>query len=354
MSEINNNTNQNKKQYTHLSYGERVRIEVLYKNKKSIREIAKDLKRSPSTILKELERGTVEQMKSNRKTISRYFANVGQRVYKENRTKSVAKGVEKYSANFFKMLKLELKNSKKIKNKLLREHSVDTFVHTYKKKNPTEKVPCTKTVYNLIEAGKLDIINLDLPRKVKIRPRKSKASRPKGTNKKKLGKSIDERCESVLERKEIGHWEADFVKGKKDKGEAALLTLVERKTRNPIVRKLNNFEASTALEALKKIIEEIGVDHFKSITFDNGSEFSEMKKLEELDVEIYFAHAYSSWERGSNENFNGLIREFIPKGISINIYTDEEVQEIQDCLRKRPRRILGYLSSEEAYKLETA
>ena len=233
-------------------------------------------------------------------------------------------------------------------------HSIDTFVQAYKAEHPEEVVPCTKTVYNLIDECKLDIRNIDLPRKVTIRERNSTPSKPKGTNTKKLGNSIDERPESVLTRKEGGHWEADFIKGKKNIGEAALLTLVERKTRASIIKKVPNFEAATTLQALEEVITTVGAHHFKSITFDNGAEFSEAWKLDQLNVDIYFAHAYASWERGSNENFNGLVREFIPKGISINLYTEKEIQEIEDCLNMRPRKILGYLSSGEAYAMMAA
>lgn len=351
MSENNHNTTQSKSQYKHLSFGERVRIEVYLKNKKSFREIARSLKRSPSTIINEIKRGTVEQMKTGGRIIKRYFADVGQRVYNENRSRSISRGLERYSKSFFEALEAEIKDAKKIKGRKLRTHSIDTFVHAYKREHPDEIVPCTKTVYNLIDAGKLNIINLDLPRRVTIRERKNTPSKPKGTNKKKYGKSIDERPETVLEREEFGDWEADFIKGKKNTGEAALLTLVERKSRTSIIRKIPNFEAETTIQALKDIVNEVGAHHFKSITFDNGSEFSEVSNLENLNVDIYFAHAYASWERGSNENFNGLVREFIPKGISINPYTEEEIQEIEDCLNKRPRRILGYQSAAEMYSM---
>jgi IS30 family transposase len=93
---------------------------------------------------------------------------------------------------------------------------------------------------------------------------------------------------------------------------------------------------------------------FKSITFDNGSEFSQVSQLEELDPDfkIYFAHAYSSWERGTNENFNGLLREFIPKGQSMNNLSVERILEFEAALNSRPRRIHGFKSAEDLFDEE--
>ena len=145
-----------------------------------------------------------------------------------------------------------------------------------------------------------------------------------------------------------------LVKGSKEKGEPALLTLVERTTRFAIVLKISNFEASTCKEAVHELLTECGLSMFKSITFDNGSEFSTMSELEKLsdslyDLKIYYAHAYSSWERGSNENFNGLLREFVPKGISIHNFTESEILSFEAALNNRPRKILGYKTAEEAF-----
>lgn len=115
MLENNHNTTHSKSQYNHLSFGERVRIEVYLKNKESIRMMARMLERSPSTIINEIKRGTVKQMKTGGRIVEKYFADAGQRVYLNNRKRSIAKGIEKYSAAFFAALVVALKETKKIK-----------------------------------------------------------------------------------------------------------------------------------------------------------------------------------------------------------------------------------------------
>ncbi len=140
---------------------------------------------------------------------------------------------------------------------------------------------CTKTLYNNIDAGLLTIKNIDLPLKIK---RSSKSKRAK-ENKKKLGTSIEERPKSINDRSEFGHWEIDTVIGKKTKEEAALLTMTERTTRATIIRKIAEKTSYSVQETMLKLIKETGElfsTVFKSITSDNGSEFSELASIEEL------------------------------------------------------------------------
>lgn len=166
-------------------------------------------------------------MTYNRTYYDRYLADAGARVYNENRQFCHAKDFQKYAVGFFEALPQAILSTKKQP----REHSIDTFVHTYRKDHPDEYVPCTKTVYALIDQGVLAIRNIDLPMKTRMRPRKTQSSEPKGKNAKHLGRSIEERDPSVLSREEYGHWEVDLVLGKKTKGEPVILTMVERQSR---------------------------------------------------------------------------------------------------------------------------
>lgn len=335
-------------QYTHITEIERGRIEELRKSGKGVRAIARMLERSVSTISEEIKRGTVHQIKQD-KDVYVYYADTAQRRYEKNRKNSVQRSFEeKYSIQFFKALAVALKAK-------LRQDSVDTFVFKYKHHHPDESVPSTSVVYRLIDEGalgKYGIKSYHLPKKMSRKAKKEGTLRTKGTNKKVLGTSISERPENVDGRTEFGHYEADLVIGKKEQGEDAVLTLVERKTRQAFVRRVSSREAEVVYDVLEGLVDEIGILNFKSITFDNGSEFSNMAKLANIDV--YFAHAYSSFERGSNENFNGLLREFMPKGRSFNAYSDEEIIIFQDCINNRLRRILGYKSAAEAFIEETA
>src|SRR5699024_12229301 len=141
-----------------------------------------------------------------------------------------------------------------------------------KRKHPFDKVPTYKTVYNYIHSEDFFIKPMDLPVLVRLKPRKNKNSRPKGTNKKKLGRSISERPEAILNRESTGHWEADLVEGKKGKNEPEVLTLVDRLSRYGISRKVQNAKSETVQRALLDITKE---EHeaVDSITFANRSAF---------------------------------------------------------------------------------
>lgn len=138
----------------------------------------------------------------------------------------------------------------------------------------------------------------------------------------------------------------------KGKNEPVVLTLVDRYSRYGLSRKVANAKSDTVQEAILKITKE-NPEVFDSITFDNGSEFSQAATLEsesELDLKIYFCHAYSAWERGTNENFNKLLREFIPKGKSIAYFTDEEVIRAAETINQRVREVNNYQSAEEVFE----
>ncbi len=323
-----------KSSYSHLSASERGEISAYLKMGKKPAEIARLLGRHRSTITREMKRGTVTQVqdKNGKRTYYQaYFADSGQRVYEENRKKSVFLKLDYCSPRFFEELEKAVKA-------LVRCHSVDTFVHKYKEKYPTETIPSTKTIYRYIAAGLVSIKPIDLPKMVSIRKRSKSQTK---TNKKILGKSIEERTETINNRSEFGHWEIDLVLGKKTKEESVVMTLVERQTRFALACKLPNKQAETINEAVQELLGEYPI---ASITSDNGSEFSLLADLEGVD--IYFAHPYSSHERGTNEHFNGLLREFLPKGQSLNALTDEELAQYIAAINERPRRLHHYKTAE--------
>ena len=265
------------RKYTHITLIERGQIEAYRNEGVGINEIARRLGRSKSTISEEVKRGTVHQVKRD-KDIYCYHATAGQAKYEKARKNSVCIPInEKYSRRFFKELEVALKARP-------RTHSVDTFVHYYKQENPSERVPSTNVVYLLIDAGTLEIKNIHLPKKPSRRPRNDKSSQPKGDNKKVLGTSISERPDEVETREEFGHYEADLVIGKQSMTEPVVLTLVERKSCLAYVRKVYRKTAEAVKETVSAPISEIGISHFKSVTFDNGSEFSSMAELKDTNV----------------------------------------------------------------------
>jgi len=152
--------------------------------------------------------------------------------------------------------------------------------------------------------------------------------------------SIDERPDIVNQRCRIGDWEADTVIGKR--GGPVLVTLVERKTRLCVISKASSRTAQEVKAVILKRLAPFG-SLVQTLTYDNGREFAFHQEIDkELGTNGYFAHPYHSWERGLNENTNGLIRQFFPKGKDLSTVTTEEVQKVMDKLNNRPRKCLGF------------
>ncbi|MBS1985957.1 MAG: IS30 family transposase [Bdellovibrionales bacterium] len=158
---------------------------------------------------------------------------------------------------------------------------------------------------------------------------------------------IDERPEIVDQKIRIGDWEGDTVIGKNHRG--ALVTLAERKSRYMLAAQLPGKLASGVTAAVMQLLRpHKGKCH--TMTFDNGKEFAEHEAIAaELDVDVYFAHPYHSWERGLNENSNGLLRQYFPKGMELIKVTQEQVQWAIDRLNHRPRKVLGFRTPFEVF-----
>lgn len=175
------------------------------------------------------------------------------------------------------------------------------------------------------------------------------------------GRSIEERPAEANERTQTGHWEIDLVLGGKDSSGACLLTLTERKSRREIIRKLPDKKQTSVIHALDVLERQLGrkgfSQIFKTITADNGSEFLNSHLMErsclsrrKQRTQVFYAHPYSAYERGTNENMNRMIRRFIPKGTDINRYTKREIKRIEQWLNTYPRKILDYMTPQEAYE----
>jgi IS30 family transposase len=161
--------------------------------------------------------------------------------------------------------------------------------------------------------------------------------------------SIDQRPAHINDRLEIGHWEGDLMIGLKQA--SAIATLVERKTRTTIILKLKDRRTETVTLEMKKALSSLPIKLRQSMTYDNGFEMANHKWLtQQTGMIVYFAHPYSSWERGTNENTNGLIRRYFPKGTDFNKVTYKQLREIQDKLNNRPRKVLGYRTPLELLK----
>lgn len=160
------------------------------------------------------------------------------------------------------------------------------------------------------------------------------------------GRRINERPAHVDERKQVGHWEADSVVGS---GTVRVITLVERKSRYTRIVRAANGTARTASDCILSALYPLrqGV---KTITYDNGSEFAEHAVIDlGLDSAGYFADPHSPWQRGCNENTNGLIRQYLPKGKNMDKFSDADIQAIEDKLNHRPRKVLGFKTPAEVF-----
>ena len=194
-------------------------------------------------------------------------------------------------------------------------------------------------MYNYIDLKLIDLDNFDLLLKLS---RKATKQAPK-KNKRVFGKSISSRPDYINDRREFGHWEIDTVIGVKDLNEPVLLTLTERLTRYELIIKIHGKNEQAVSKALEQLVHrEHPEEIFKSITSDNGSEFSTLPEALSTGAEVYFTHSYSSLERGTNENHNGMIRRFIPKGTRLSNVCSERIRDIDIWMNKYPSKILRY------------
>lgn len=340
MDNPNNNTGHKKGQ--HLTYENRMTIQIRLKDGNSPASIAKELGCAYNTVKNEIERGSVELYNG---AVKRYKADAGQRVYREHRQNSRRQYKTLEVSEFLKYVTEKFYG--------IEHWSLDACTG-YALQNgifERSRTVCTKTLYNYVDNGLLKIKNIDLPQKLR-RGEKTKRVRK---NVKKLGKSIEERPPDIERRSEFGHWEADTVIGSKTADDAVILTLVERMTRDSVWLKIPGKTASAVNDCFNRLKDEYGdkfSEVFKSITGDNGSELSELSRLEAYGSQVYFTHPYASYEKGTNERHNGLLRRFVPAGRRIENYSDDDISFIADWSNGLPRKLLGYKTPEELFEAE--
>src|SRR6266550_5173454 len=159
--------------------------------------------------------------------------------------------------------------------------------------------------------------------------------------------SIDKRPQIVASKSRFGDWEADTIVGARHKG--GILSVVERKSKLTRLRKLATKSAAEMKYACVALLAPLAA-RVHTITVDNGKEFCDHKHIAAgLQARIYFAHPYASWERGLNENTNGLVRQYFPKKYDFARFTDKDLQQVEDLLNNRPRKTLGYRTPNEVF-----
>ena len=218
------------------------------------------------------------------------------------------------------------------------------------------------TLYSYIDKGIfLTITNKELPVKGRRKKKNKKVRRQARAN---AGTSIEKRPEDIDTREEFGHWEMDTVVGKRGESKHSLLVLTERKTRNELIYLLYEHTTEQVCKRLDQLEAEWGEQFgqvFKTITVDNGSEFADWKGMQqsaadesEKRVTVFYCHPYCSFERGSNENQNRLVRRKIPKGENFDDRTEDDIQRVEDWINDYPREMFGWKTSGELFQEELA
>ena len=336
MDQVHSTTTEHKKG-SHISFEDRVLIQTRLKDHWTPNRIAKEIGCAPNTVRNEIKRGTVSLYNG---TVLRYKATAGQKAYESNRQNCCRHYELLSKTEFITYVETNFQeNGWSLDACVGRALQDGTFTR--------DQMVCTKTLYHYIDLGLLGIKNIDLPEKLKRNTKKRLLRK----NKKELGRSIEERPREIELRKEFGHWECDLVIGSKTGNDSVLLTLNERKSREfwmiPIPDK-HPESVMAAMEAIRKDYSEHFSEVFKTITTDNGSEFASLSDLKSLsNTLVYFAHPYTSCEKGTVERHNGLIRRFIPKGKRIDSYTAEQIFQIE-----LPRKILNYRTPDEIFEEE--
>jgi transposase, IS30 family len=325
--------------YKHFSVEEREIIQLGLWRKESIRTIAKKLQRSPSSVSREIKRNFPPQKR-------RYTPRLAhERAIKKRGNRG---------------------REDRLKNDQIREYVVK---HLKKRWSPEQiagriKIELNESIsheaiYQFIYAqihrqGR----GLVKPNKEDLRPylrRARKHRRPPGTRRSKRllrpkGPSIEDRPKEVGQRCRLGDWEGDTVVSVDHK--PGINTLVERTTGVVLITKLANRNAQATTAVVTKRLSKVPATARKTLTLDNGRENQRWQEInEKMGVSCFFAHPYSSWERGSNENTNGLIRDYFPKKTDFTKISVEDLSFVERQLNDRPRKRLGYLTPNEAWRV---
>jgi len=325
------------KKYKRLTFKERVIIQTLIDENKSKAFIAKKLKRSRSTITREINKWVIDPDDKYDATLANWMAK-DDYLNKRNLDK----------INTYKRLKFFVYKG------LLEGWSPDQISGRLKDKYPNDPVMTIsyEAIYMHIYRHRQASLNKKL---IKLLPyqksqrRRANAKTKRGTKIKDII-NIKERPKHIENRQEIGHWEGDLVIGKGQK--SAIGTIVERKSRFVCIIKLKDRKSATVTSQFAKILKGFNQNLIKTMTYDNGVEMARHKEFtKQTGIKVYFADPYASWQRGTNENTNGLIRRYFPKGTDFNKVTAKQLKYVQEKLNNRPRKIINYKTPNEIFKL---
>lgn len=324
-------------------------METLLNRGSSKADVARYLGVSRATITREYKKGVYKHTTSELTEVERYSADLAQ---SKTDYANTAKGRPLKIGN-------DIKFAEYIEDKIVNDGYSPAAALAMAALDGMRTHISVNTLYRYIDKGIfLLLTNKKLPVKGQ---RKKHKNRVRVQKRMSAGESIEFRPQEVDDRNTFGHWEMDTVKGQRGKSKSCLLVLTERLTRREIVRKIPDQGAKSVVAELDKIEHRIGAMFpklFKTITVDNGVEFSDyqgMKRslLHEGDrTKIYYCHAYSSYERGSNENANKLIRRHVPKGYDTDKLSRKKVKYIEDWMNDLPRKLFNWRTSRQLFNDE--
>lgn len=338
--------------YNQLTRENRIQIEALVRAGHTKTEIAKQLGKNYSTIWRELHRGKYTHRNSDWTEEERYSSDIAQEKCDKNKKEH---GKElKLGRDFAFVEYIE-------KKVLIEKKSLQAALYDIKREGREfDTRICLSTLYNYVRAGlflNLTMQDMPLPRKKNDKDKK----RQKVQKRASRGTSIDERPEYINNRSEVGHWEMDSVVGPRGKSQKTFLVLTERKTLKEIVEPLKNHSSEEVVRALDRLERDLGEkrfrETFKSITVDNGTEFSDFEGMQQSRrnkrnrTKVYYCHAYRSCERARNENQNRFIRRFYPKGVNFDHITRKETKRLESWMNGYARRIFNGKTADEMYEL---
>lgn len=318
--------------YTHLTLNERKYLQKLLSDGMSMRKIAYILERSPSTISREIKRNRATYKPRNNPD-NKYW-------YNHWRAQSLY--IYRRRANKRYAIKENTLEWEFIISGLKKYWSPEAICGRWSKEYPDRKALCFATIYRSIKERRLP----NITPKVHLRRRgRRKYYKTSIYNTIHPDRIIPEWPEEIKTRSRIGDWEGDTVYGGVGKG--LLVTMVDRKSRYLRMGLLKRRNATETRTVIENLMQGLPVN---SISLDNGSEFSEFRKLEgSLDTKIYFAEPHKPWQRGTNENTNDIVRFFFPKGFDFTTVSDDDILQVENLINNRPRKCLGWKSPFEVF-----
>lgn len=313
--------------YTHFTLSERKYLQELSEGGYGVRAAARALGRSPSSVSRELKRNRSKSGKLGKNSYHHWRANalaVSRRRMKRQPALPVNSPIRAY-----------------VEEKLRLFWSPEEIAERWKLENPGKKL-CFSTIYRYVKRGYFSGIQ----QKTHLRRRgKRRFHKDSAYNTIHPDRIIPQWPQEIVERSRIGDWEGDTVYGAVGKG--LLVSLVDRKSRYLCAGLLYSRNAEQTCDVIHSLLKELPT---KSLSLDNGSEFSEFKRMEQLlKAPVYFAEPHKPWQRGTNENTNGILRFFFRKGYDFHSLPDAELQAVVNLLNHRPRKCLGWLTPHEVF-----